>query len=520
MTVAVAFDAGNLMPVAENVRSRFPNSSLVIAGDDDHENKVNVGRTKAEAVAATLGLRAVFPDCSEGESDFNDIGVERTKKAIEYRPKVYRQVQSNNGMPTNLLNPPGILGDIVNYYNATARAPQPGFAVQTALALGSVVCGRRFITNKRNLSSLYFLNIADSGTGKEHIQTVIQDVLKSADKENLLSGSGYTSAGGVFSALLSKPRHICVIDEFGRHLKAANNNGNSNLQEANTRLMEAIGRLSGIMQSAQYSTMTLTKETAKEMGHKLVHFPAITLSTMTTPSTLIKNISSENVLDGFLGRFILHISHNEPQKPVHKDWVDVPRKISEWIKEIDARHAPNVEDASEEPSLIKLPFDQKSLMLIDEYEEFKLTLRKELKPLDMDALPGRCVEFSMRIALLVALAKDPNATIIDHESTAWSVEYVKFSFHQMIELARKHVADSPYESYLKRTLEVVRSAGNKEILSGKLAKRAPLKGLEKEKINKILNHLIEEGLIFEEIKKSGSQGGRPTKVYYAIEPDD
>ena len=83
MTVAVAFDAGNLMPVARNVSKKFPNAIKIVAGDDDHEKEKNVGRQIAEEVARELGLSAVFPDCEKGESDFNDIGVERTRDALE-----------------------------------------------------------------------------------------------------------------------------------------------------------------------------------------------------------------------------------------------------------------------------------------------------------------------------------------------------------------------------------------------------------------------------------------------------
>ncbi|MDA9771207.1 AAA family ATPase [Emcibacteraceae bacterium] len=82
-TVAVAFDSGNLMPATETVRAKFPNSSLIIAGDDDHEKDVNVGRSKAEACAQALGLMAVFPDVEAGETDFNDVGVERAKAVME-----------------------------------------------------------------------------------------------------------------------------------------------------------------------------------------------------------------------------------------------------------------------------------------------------------------------------------------------------------------------------------------------------------------------------------------------------
>ena len=67
--VAVAFDSGNLLPVAVALREKFPRADIVIAGDDDTETvingePVNVGRIKATEAAAAVGGVAVFPDFS------------------------------------------------------------------------------------------------------------------------------------------------------------------------------------------------------------------------------------------------------------------------------------------------------------------------------------------------------------------------------------------------------------------------------------------------------------------------
>ena len=519
-TIAVAFDSGNLLPVTENVRAKFPNSSLVIAGDDDHEKDVNVGRTKAEAVAATLGLRAVFPDCSVGESDFNDIGVERTKKAIEYRPKVYKHAQSNNSMPSNLLNPPGILREIVNYYNATARAPQPGFAVQTALALGSLICARRFRSTKGNFTSMYFLNVAKSGTGKEHVKTCLDNLLEACGKSGLMNGSGYTSAGAIFSSLLRTPRHLTIIDEFGRYLSASNSKGNSSYQEANTQLMEAIGRLDGTMRPSSYSTMTLTKDKVQEMVDRKIRNPAITLTALTTPSTFLESISSNNVSDGFLGRFIVHISNQERVVHDDKDWVDVPQAIVDWSDALDNRfpmQSPEVPEDS--PAFAELSFDQKSMQILQEFDQERVDLCNKLESVGLEALPGRSKEMAMRMAMIVALAEDPQAIIVGTASTSWAIQYVRFALQEVIKLTKYHVADSIYEKEYKKVLDVIRSAGGNGINRGNLLKRAPLRSLNKKQREEILSDLQDRGLIRLEDRKL-PQGGRPTTAYYSIELDD
>jgi hypothetical protein len=107
---------------------------------------------------------------------------EYDKEAIEHGAKVAAQIMSKpkasqgplDTVPEHLLSVPGILQDVVNYYTTTAIKPQPQFAVQAAIAFGSVAMGRRWVTDQRNFSSLYFLNIGETGSGKEHTKTVLR----------------------------------------------------------------------------------------------------------------------------------------------------------------------------------------------------------------------------------------------------------------------------------------------------------------------------------------------------------
>lgn len=59
-SVVVAFDCGNLFPVAQSIRGKFPEMKIVIAADDDQSSEGNPGMSKAmEAARAVAGLLAV-----------------------------------------------------------------------------------------------------------------------------------------------------------------------------------------------------------------------------------------------------------------------------------------------------------------------------------------------------------------------------------------------------------------------------------------------------------------------------
>ena len=89
--VAVAFNAGNLVPVAMALSAKYPALTITIAADDDYRTEGNPGVTKATAAAAAIsGLLAipVFPaDRPEKATDFNDLhrlaGAEAVRKCFE-----------------------------------------------------------------------------------------------------------------------------------------------------------------------------------------------------------------------------------------------------------------------------------------------------------------------------------------------------------------------------------------------------------------------------------------------------
>jgi len=73
-SVIVAFNAGNLLSVAKYFRKLYPQSVIVIAGDNDLSNEKNVGRDKAILTAQLVGGSYSIPEFKEDEvgSDWND----------------------------------------------------------------------------------------------------------------------------------------------------------------------------------------------------------------------------------------------------------------------------------------------------------------------------------------------------------------------------------------------------------------------------------------------------------------
>ncbi len=77
LPIVVAFNAGNLLPVAEAIQYWCHDRQLIICADDDYQTTGNPGITKAKEAALAVGGMVVVPDFGidrpAGATDFNDL---------------------------------------------------------------------------------------------------------------------------------------------------------------------------------------------------------------------------------------------------------------------------------------------------------------------------------------------------------------------------------------------------------------------------------------------------------------
>ena len=84
--VAVAFNAGNLRPVATAIRQRHPGAQIIVCADDDASTAGNPGHTHALAAARAAGASVAVPafgkDRLAGATDFKDLLGARGPEAV------------------------------------------------------------------------------------------------------------------------------------------------------------------------------------------------------------------------------------------------------------------------------------------------------------------------------------------------------------------------------------------------------------------------------------------------------
>lgn len=420
-----------------------------------------------------------------------------------------------------LLMPPGILGEITQFINETARKPQPQFAVQGAIAYCATVLGRRFVTTSMNWPSLYLLNVGKSSSGKEWAKSVVEMMLEAAGLPNLIGPSGYTSASGVLSSLFDQPNHITIIDEFHRQLEMASMKGNPNAQGMIKTLIEVWGRNNGTLRPQGFSTFGLSSRDKKDMTERSVRNPAITLLAMTVPDFWEK-IGSRAARDGFLNRFIIVESEIGRQVGNHKTMPEIPQSILEWTRSIRARYTnelanpdanagispdPVIVPISEDAHILFHAFEHECNQLMDTYEEHGLA-----------EMFGRSNESAMKLALVLALGR--SAYEISADDARWAILYVKTYAKQTVLRLIGTVADGQFEAAKKQVNTYLESCGAEGATVTMIDRRCALfRNMNKRQQIELLQSLEYLGQI-QSIKVKAEGGrGRPAERWVAVAQD-
>ena len=113
--VVIAFDAGNLAPVSQLIRDKFPAARIVICGDNDVYTQGNPGWTAAEYAAKQIGGTVFIPefenpDPNEKPTDWNDfVSLNGQQQLIEQFQKHSAPVAVNDNEPSSCMIVPDMV---------------------------------------------------------------------------------------------------------------------------------------------------------------------------------------------------------------------------------------------------------------------------------------------------------------------------------------------------------------------------------------------------------------------------
>lgn len=411
---------------------------------------------------------------------------------------------------------PGALETITQWSLATAPHPVRGYAVSAALALGSVLCARRYTTDAGNYTSLYLLTVGKSGTGKEHVRKTIEDVLHAAGVPALIGPNKWTSDSAVFSGLLHAPQQVAVLDEFGQFLAGASgaSDGATMRDGVLTQLMELYGRLHGRAQSPQYSTLNMSPTQLEAAKRKAVDRPALTVQGLTTPAMFYAALKSSRVASGFLNRFLViepAVRRGDFALPALDP---VPSPVVAWAQQLVAPRGDldSLTRCTEIPDARRLTLDPAATTLFTAFRRDCNARADALEAERLGELPMRAAEQAMRLALIAALSHDPTAHRVTPDAATWGVDVARALLERLIPAIQERMADSPLALLRKSFLGALRAAGERGLTQYELT-RAPLfHGVTRKERDEVVAWVLETRSAEWTMRSPTAKGGRPSRA--------
>lgn len=357
-------------------------------------------------------------------------------------------------MPDLLLNPRGILGQLVDWMDETAIRPQRPFSVASALTVAGTILGRRYATETDLRPNLYLVGVGPTGCGKNHARSAAKKVLVACGLEDRLGGEELASGQAILSRVAKHPAVLFQLDEFGLLMQAIQN------PNAGSHLVAILSTLMKLFSSAA-DTFIGTEYADQEKRPRIeIECPSVSIYGTTTPETFYQALGSGHVVSGYLNRLlVVETSVNRPRRQKARN-LPVPTPILEWAaKASDAQASGGnlVGVNPKEPKVVPM-----STGAADRFDTFDLEIDAMMerdRGTGLDALHNRAWEHAAKIALVVALCRDLEYPTIQVEDADWAITFVKWCQARMIHEVSTRVADSPFQAKVKECLVALMRAG-------------------------------------------------------------
>ena len=397
--------------------------------------------------------------------------------------------------PFSLAIPDGLVGDLTGYMLATARRPQPLLSLGASLCAIGALMGRHYRTTTNLRSNLYVVGIADSGSGKNHAREIINETFFEAGLAHHLGGNKIASGAGLLTALHRQPAILFQIDEFGMFLSAAADRKRSprHITEILDNMTELFTAAGGIFLGAEYANRDGMNE------RRDINQPCLCVYGTTTPLHFWGALQGANVADGSLARFLILPSDEDyPDENLAMGIRQAPPALIAALQMVAkgggvAKGNLTGKTADQNTALkpMTVPMSDAARVRFGELSDALTGELRAAAGTAFTAILSRIGENALKLALIVAVGRDPVRPEIDITAADWAIDFVRHYAQRTMEAVDRHVADTETEAHLKRLKEIVRAAGAKGITKSEVTRAS--QWLKSRDRDEILLTLIESG---------------------------
>ena len=330
------------------------------------------------------------------------------------------ETSGENLQPMPIELPPGLVGEIAQYFYQSSIRPVAEISMVAAIACVAGVAGRSYNISGQGLSQ-YLILLARTGTGKEAASSGISRLFHSIRpmlpmSDQFLGPSVFASGPALQRVLSERPCFVSILGEFGYTVQRLSSpNANSAELTLKQLLLDVYGK-SGFGQMLQASVYSDKEKNVNPVGS-----PNITILGESTPESFYEGLDQSHIASGFLSRFLileyagdrpeLNANHNQPP--------------SDQLKQKFADLMTVAITTTNNSTCIQVKQDLEAKELLS---AFNLKVDGKIRAAGGDTIReiwNRAHLKALKLAALIAVGNNPHIPSVDALSAKWAIRMVE-----------------------------------------------------------------------------------------------
>lgn len=321
---------------------------------------------------------------------------------------------------SNIELPPGLIGDLAQYFYASAVRPVPEVALAAAIAIVAGVAGRSYNISGSGLNQ-YLILLAKTGSGKEGALTGIENLLAAIRPQvpmadQFLGPAAFASGQALVKVLNERPCFVSVLGEFGLTLQQLSDHRANSAQLMLRKVLLDLYAKSGwnrTLRSSVYSDV--------EKNTKVIQAPNVTILGESTPETFFDGLDASHIAEGLIPRFsVIQYDGDRPARNRNANTppsLDLAQRFSDLIAVALTTTNNN--------TCCPVQIDAQALRLLDDFDAEADAIMNESKHEVETQLWNRAHLKALKLAALLAVGVNPHQPVVTAVTASWAIEFVR-----------------------------------------------------------------------------------------------
>lgn len=315
--------------------------------------------------------------------------------------------------------PPGLIGEMAQYFYKTAVRPVPEIALAAAIALSSGICGRSYNVSGTGLNQ-YLILLARTGSGKEGAASGIDKLIAAVRPqlpmvEQFLGPAAFASGQALVKVLNEKPCFVSVLGEFGLTLQQLSDARANSAEKMLRKVLLDLYAKSGwhsVLRSSVYSDV--------EKNTNLIQAPNVTILGESTPETFFDGLDASHISEGLIPRF--SVIEYVGLRPPRNKRCHVPPDTG-LIQRFADLCSVSITTTNNN-LVINVQFDDHSLRLLDEFDTRADSIMNESKVEVEAQVWNRAHLKALKLSALLAVGVNPHQPVVTNDLARWAIAFV------------------------------------------------------------------------------------------------